>query len=153
VYLIWMQYYCRKTVNFTKTWFGTRHWCILYADRLCIVSIMYVEYGNNDIKCLKQWYSLEINKAPKMKPIKFDGAANLFSTWWHIQWTRNQLHRPIANLSRFQKSSYHVGINIFNSLPSSLTSWINKKELFKGALKSYLITHSFYSVAFVMFHK
>jgi hypothetical protein len=64
--------------------------------------------------------------------------------------TRNkhQLHRPIANLSCFQKS----GIKIFNSLPSSLTSLVNKKSQFKVALKRYLNTHSCYSVnEFLMF--
>jgi hypothetical protein len=65
---------------------------------------------------------------------------------------KNQLHRPIASLSRFQKSAYYAGIKIFNSLPSSLTSLIHKKEQFKVALKGYLITHSFYSVdEFVVF--
>jgi hypothetical protein len=30
------------------------------------------------------------------------------------------LHRPIANLSCFQKSAYYAGIEIFNNLPSGL---------------------------------
>jgi hypothetical protein len=65
---------------------------------------------------------------------------------------KNHHHRPIANLSCFQKSAYYAGINIFNSLPSSHTSLIHKKEQFKVALKRYLITHSFFSVdEFVMF--
>jgi hypothetical protein len=42
---------------------------------------------------------------------------------------KNQLHRPIVNLSCFHKSAYYDGINIFNSLPSSLTSLIHKKEI------------------------
>jgi hypothetical protein len=58
---------------------------------------------------------------------------------------KNQLHRPIANLPRFQKSACYAGIKIFNSLPSSLTS-LKKKSQFKVALKRYLITESFYSV-------
>jgi len=33
---------------------------------------------------------------------------------------RDHLHRPIANLSCFQKSAYYAGIKIFNSLPSNL---------------------------------
>jgi IS1 family transposase len=68
--------------------------------------------------------------------------------------TRNkhQLHRPTANLSCFQKSAFYTGIKIFNSLPSSLTSLVNKKSQFKVALKIYLNTHSFYSVdEFIMF--
>jgi hypothetical protein len=51
--------------------------------------------------------------------------------------TRNKhhLHRPIANLSCFQKSTYYVGIKIFNNLPSSLESLMNEKAQFKVALK------------------
>jgi IS1 family transposase len=56
---------------------------------------------------------------------------------------KHQLHRPIANLSCFQKSAFYTGINIFNSLPSTLTSLVNKKSQFKVALKRYLNTHSF----------
>jgi hypothetical protein len=68
--------------------------------------------------------------------------------------TRNkhQLHRPIVNLSCFQKSAFYTGIKIFNTLLSSLTSLVNKKSQFKVALKRYLNTHSFYSVdEFLMF--
>jgi hypothetical protein len=44
---------------------------------------------------------------------------------------KNQLHRPIVNLSCFQKSAYYAGIKIF---------------------KRYLITHSFRSIdEFLMF--
>ena len=39
------------------------------------------------------------------------------------------LHKPIANLSCFQKSAYYAGISIFNNLPSNL----------KGL--TYLLTH------------
>jgi hypothetical protein len=53
--------------------------------------------------------------------------------------------------SYFQKSAYYAGINIFNSLSSSLTSLINKKAQFKVVLKIYLITQFFYCVdEFVM---
>jgi hypothetical protein len=65
---------------------------------------------------------------------------------------KNQLSRPVANLLCFQKSAYYAGIQIVNSLPSSLISLINKKEQFKVALKRYLIIHSFYcGDEFVMF--
>jgi hypothetical protein len=47
--------------------------------------------------------------------------------------SKTQLHRPIANLSCFQKSAYYAGIKIFNSLPSSLSSLVNKKAQFKVA--------------------
>jgi hypothetical protein len=40
---------------------------------------------------------------------------------------KNQLHRPIANLSCFQKGAYYAGIKLFNSLPSNLTSITDKQ--------------------------
>jgi hypothetical protein len=49
-------------------------------------------------------------------------------------------------LTCFQKSACYAGIKIFNSLPSNLRSLINRKAQFKVALKTYLNTHSFYSV-------
>jgi hypothetical protein len=62
--------------------------------------------------------------------------------------TRNKhhLHRPVANLTFFQKSTYYSGIKIFNNLPSSLKSLMNEKAEFTVALKRYSSTHSFYSV-------
>jgi IS1 family transposase len=48
---------------------------------------------------------------------------------------RGHLHRPTANLSCFQKSAYYPDIKIFNSLPSSLRSLMNKQTQFKIALK------------------
>jgi hypothetical protein len=66
----------------------------------------------------------------------------------HCVNTRNNhyLHRPIANLTCFQKSIYYSGINIFNNLPASLKSLMNEKAKFKIVLKQYLNAHSFYSV-------
>ena len=51
--------------------------------------------------------------------------------------TRNkhQLHRPIANLSCFQKGAPYSGIRIFNNLPQNITSLRNEKPQFKVALK------------------
>ena len=65
----------------------------------------------------------------------------------HSKNTRNKhhLHRPIANLSCFQKGAYYSGIRIFNNLPQSITSLRNEKPQFKAAL-IFLCAHSFYSV-------
>ena len=62
--------------------------------------------------------------------------------------TRNKhnLHRPVANLSCFQKGASYSGIRIFNSLPRSITNLKNEKTQFKVALKMFLNAHSFYSV-------
>jgi len=62
--------------------------------------------------------------------------------------TRNKhhLHRPSANLSCFQKSTFFAGIKSFNSLPPSVTILKNDKVNFKAALRKYIHTHSFDSV-------
>jgi hypothetical protein len=56
------------------------------------------------------------------------------------------LHKPVVNLSCFQKGVYYAGIRIFNALPSDLNGLMNEKTQFKIALKRYLNTHSFYFV-------
>jgi len=62
--------------------------------------------------------------------------------------TRNKhnFHRPVANLSCFQKGASYCGIRIFNSLPRSITNLKNEKTHFKAVLKKFLNAHSFYSV-------
>ena len=59
--------------------------------------------------------------------------------------TRNKhhLHRPVANLSYFQKGASYSGIRIFNSLPRSITNLKNEKTQFKVAkikTAEYLVT-------------
>jgi hypothetical protein len=55
--------------------------------------------------------------------------------------TRNKhhLHRPVANLSCFQKCASYSGIRIFNSLPRGITNFKNEKTQFKVALKNFLM--------------
>jgi hypothetical protein len=69
--------------------------------------------------------------------------------------TRNKyhLHRPVANLTCFQKSTYYSGIKIFNNPPASLRNVMKEKAKFKVALKQYLNTHSFYSVDEFLLYK
>ena len=59
---------------------------------------------------------------------------------------KHHLHRPVANLSCFQKGASYSGIRIFNSLPRSITNLKNEKTQFKVALKRFLNARSFYSV-------
>ena len=62
--------------------------------------------------------------------------------------TRNKhhLHRPVANLSCFQKGASYSGIRIVNSLPRSITNFKNEKTQFKVALRKFLNAHSSYCV-------
>jgi hypothetical protein len=57
-----------------------------------------------------------------------------------------QLHRPIANLSSYQRGVYYSGIKLFSSLTINIINLKNDKNQFRIALRSYLQTHSFYSV-------
>ena len=59
---------------------------------------------------------------------------------------KHHLHRPNTNLPCFQKSQFYAGIEIFNSLPPSVTILRNNKTTFQAALRKYLPAHSFYSV-------
>jgi hypothetical protein len=58
----------------------------------------------------------------------------------------NNLHRPIANLSKFNKAAYISGIKVFNHLPQYIKALTNDHKYFKSTLKRFLYHHSFYSV-------
>jgi hypothetical protein len=47
---------------------------------------------------------------------------------------KTQLHRPIGNLSSFQKGLSYGGVKIFNSLPTSIYNLRHDKKQFKFAL-------------------
>ena len=55
--------------------------------------------------------------------------------------TRNKhhLHRPIANLTCFQKGASYSGIRIFNNIPQSITGLRNEKLQFTVALKNFYV--------------
>lgn len=50
-------------------------------------------------------------------------------------WYKNQLHKPVAKLSCFQKRVFYSGIKIFNSLPRATPEGKNKKIKVKGTIK------------------
>jgi hypothetical protein len=59
---------------------------------------------------------------------------------------KNNLHRPIANLSKFNKGAYISGIKVFHHLPQYIKALINDHKYLKSTLKRFLYHHSFYSV-------
>jgi hypothetical protein len=63
---------------------------------------------------------------------------HLFATSCIVRPNRD-LHRPIANLSCFQKGASYSGIRIFNNLPQSITSLRNEKSQFKAALNFFYV--------------
>ena len=60
--------------------------------------------------------------------------------------TKSNLHRPISNLSAYQKGTYYFGIKVFNSLPSQIKDLFHNRNQFKRALKMFLYFHSFYTL-------
>jgi hypothetical protein len=66
---------------------------------------------------------------------------------------KNQLHRPIANFSCFQKGVSYAGVKSFDILPSSISHLRNDKLRFKVSLQRYLMDHSFYSLAEFLMHR
>jgi hypothetical protein len=58
---------------------------------------------------------------------------------------KNQLHRPVTNLSSFQKGVFYSGLRIFDSLQSIIFECQNNKSHFRAALRKYLVAHCFYT--------
>ena len=58
----------------------------------------------------------------------------------------NNLHRPIANLSKFNNGAYISGIKVFNHLPQYIKTLTNNLKHFKSTLKRFIYHHSFYSM-------
>jgi hypothetical protein len=59
---------------------------------------------------------------------------------------KNQLRRPVTNLSSFQKGVFYSGLRIFNSLQSIILECQKNKSHFRTALRKYLVAHCFYSL-------
>jgi hypothetical protein len=53
---------------------------------------------------------------------------------------KHQLHRPNANLSCLQKSTFYTGIKIFNSLAPSVTVIKKDKAKFEATSRKYIHT-------------
>jgi len=59
----------------------------------------------------------------------------------------NNLHRPIANLSKFNKGAYiQSGIKNFNHHPQYSKTLTDDHKYFKSTLKRFFNHHAFYSV-------
>ena len=50
----------------------------------------------------------------------------------------NNLHCPIANLSKLNKGAYISGIKVFNHLPQYIKALANDHKYFKSTLKRFL---------------
>jgi hypothetical protein len=55
-------------------------------------------------------------------------------------------HFPTVRLTAFKEGACFMGMKIFNHLPTNIKILSNRIELFKPALKKYLLRQSFYSL-------
>ena len=62
--------------------------------------------------------------------------------------TRNilKLHKPIRNLTLYQKGPNYMRIRIFNRLPDCIARVVENKRSFISTLKEYLVNKSYYSM-------
>jgi hypothetical protein len=58
----------------------------------------------------------------------------------------NNLHLPIANLSKFNKGAYISGVKVFTHLPQYVKTLANDQKCLKSTLKGFLYLHYFYSM-------
>ena len=58
----------------------------------------------------------------------------------------NNLHCPIAKLSKSNTGAYISGIKVFNHLPQYIKALTNDHKNFKSTFKRFLYHHSFYSM-------
>jgi len=57
----------------------------------------------------------------------------------------NDFHLPISNFKKYQKRAHYADINIFNHLPPHIKCVANETQVFKLALKRFLLSDSFYT--------
>jgi hypothetical protein len=58
----------------------------------------------------------------------------------------NDLHLPMANLTRYMERPYFSAIKIYNHLPEYIKSLSLDQKRFKKPLKRFLCQHSFYCI-------
>jgi hypothetical protein len=58
----------------------------------------------------------------------------------------SNFHMPNANLTKYQKGVYYMGMKLFNQLPIDIKNSVNNQKLFGSALKSFFYSNSFYTL-------
>jgi hypothetical protein len=64
----------------------------------------------------------------------------------HDTRSTNNFHLPITNLTKYQKEAHYTGIKIFNHRSTKKKCIANEIQVFKSALKWFLLSNSFYSI-------
>jgi hypothetical protein len=60
--------------------------------------------------------------------------------------TKSNLHQPLSHLTTYQIGTRYYGIKVFISLPTQIEDLSYNIKLFKMTSKSYLYSHSFYTL-------
>ena len=105
------------------------------------------EYGNSDI-IFSVHIFISFTQINNKHVFDTDNEIHKYKTR-----NNNNLHRPIANLSKFNKGAYISGIKVFNHVPQYIKALTNDHKYFKSTLKRFLYHHSFYSVNEYYEHK
>jgi hypothetical protein len=58
----------------------------------------------------------------------------------------SDFHYPTSNLTVYQKSTYYMGLKVFDSLPSYIKVKINDINEFKWLIKNFLYCNTFYTL-------
>jgi hypothetical protein len=53
---------------------------------------------------------------------------------------------PITNVTKYQTAAHYAGIKIFNRFPTHIKCAVNEIQVFKSALKRFLLSNPFYSM-------
>ena len=59
---------------------------------------------------------------------------------------KSYLHQPSANLTKYQKGVYYLGVKVFNKLSTYIKEEFDNTKKFKKILQKYLNEKSFYSL-------
>jgi hypothetical protein len=119
------------------------------TNQFAVHTFIVIKYG---IICLRDSYNILSD------PCKFIlSSMNIIIHNQEIFWTYTSIHnfntrnkhrllRPNTSLSCFKKSTFYIGIRIFNSIPCSLKILMNEKAKFKVTLRICFSMPSLYCV-------
>jgi hypothetical protein len=64
----------------------------------------------------------------------------------------SDFHYPIPNTALYQKSTYLMGLKVFNSLPSDIKDKVPDIKDFKSLIKNFLSCNTFYTLEEYFYH-
>ena len=100
--------------------------CVKENSYCSIDSVVFTVFQSLGILTITSQFILSLMKFLLQNQEKFTS-----NTEVHNIYTRNKLklHKPISNLTLYQKGVYYVSIKIFNRLPDCIARVVEKKDL------------------------